>query len=150
MLIGCSEYWANVALIDLESGALTRFDVEGWPEYRPTIAASPALPDTLVMASGEPARIDLVTASASGTPSLSIRASRNLARWGDRPVAAVSPDGSRIAVASETKFLDLSSDSLATLSQSSVGTGRTAANVDFRADGWRADVHLSYAGSYDT
>lgn len=150
VLVGCSDYWANVALIDLVSGELTRFEVEGWPEYRPTIAASPALPGTLVMASAEPARIDLVTASASGTPSLSIRASRDLARWGDRPVAAVSPDGSRIAVASETRFLDLSSDSLQTMAESSVGSGRMAANVAFRADGWRADVHFSYAGSYDT
>lgn len=149
VLVGCSVDRADIALIDIESGDLTQFDVDGWPEYRPTIAASPALPSTLVMASGEPARIDLITATATGIPSLTIRASRDLARWGDRPVAAVSPDGSRIAVASETRFLDLSSESLATMSQTSVAKGEAAANLAFRSDGWRAEIRYLYAGSYD-
>lgn len=149
VLVGCSDYWSNLALIDLETGDLTRFDVEGWPEYRPTIGASPELPGTLVMTSGEPARVDLVSASAAGTPSVSIRASRDLARWGERPTAAVSPDGSRIAVASETRFIDLSSSDLEVLSESSVGPGRLAAGVAFRPDGWRADVHYDYTGSHD-
>ncbi|RHW24194.1 hypothetical protein D0Z08_26105 [Nocardioides immobilis] len=149
VLVGCSEHWDSVAHVDLESGHLRPFTVEGWPEHRPTITASPALPDTLVLASAEPARIDLLTASATGVPSLSIRASREVAPGGERPVAAVSPDGTRIVVSSETRFLDLSSDSLETMSESSVANGHTAANVAFRYDGWRADVHYSYAGSHN-
>lgn len=148
VVIGCDHYRTAVAHVDLASGAMTQFHRSDWPEQRPTIVASPSLPDTLVMASGVPARIDLLSASAEGIPSLGVRASREVARWGDRPTATVSPDGSVIAVASERRFVDLSSTDLAILSQTTVDDGVTS-DVAFRADGWRAEVIYHYAGSRD-